>query len=112
MVTLLKFIQDYDVVIIIVAVVAVLVAYILRAKNYDIILKAVLELIKEAEKRYGAKKGEQKYEYVATEIYNRLPLMLALVVTKPFLRQVIEEGVYLLKDYLDNEKLDESFQED
>lgn len=108
----LKFLQDYSVAIVIVSIVLVLVAYLLRVKNYDIILKAVLELIKEAEERYGAKKGELKYEYVASEIYSRLPLVLALVVTKPFLRQVIEEGVYLLKDFLDNEKMDKSFQED
>ena len=42
-------------------------------------------------------------------MYRRLPKVLSIFITKEFLNKLIEDGVNILKDYVDNGYLDQSY---
>lgn len=87
----------------------VAIAYFYFNGQKDVVRKIVLDLVREAEDMLGAKTGELKYAYVVNEVYRRLPRVLTFFLTKKFLNELIEDGVYILKDYLDNGYLDQSY---
>ena len=108
---ILEFLKSYglDILIMVVAIVGVLYLYYNGKKDY--LRKVVLNLVREAENLLGGKTGELKYAYVVNEVYKRLPRVLTFFLTQKFLNELIEDGVYILKDYLDNEHLDKSYKE-
>lgn len=77
--------------------------------NKSFVRGIVLDLVREAELMLGEKTGELKYAYVVNKIYERLPKILTLFLTQSYINRLIEEGVYILKDYLDNGLLDNSY---
>lgn len=83
--------------------------YMYREGNKSFVRGIVLDLVREAEMMLGDKTGELKYAYVVNKIYERLPKILTLFLTQSYINKLIEEGVYILKDYLDNELLDNSY---
>lgn len=106
---ILEFLKTYglDILIIALAIVGVLYLYFNGKKDY--LRKVVLNLVREAEDIFGGKTGELKYAYVVDEVYKRLPKILTVFITKEFLNNLIEDGVYKLKDYIDNGYLDQSY---
>ena len=106
---ILEFLKSYgpDILIMAVAIVGVLYLYFNGKKDY--LRKFVLNLVREAEELLGRKTGELKYAYVVNEVYKRLPKILTIFITKEFLNNLIEDGVYKLKDYIDNGYLDQSY---
>ena len=106
---ILEFLKSYglDILIMAVAIVAVLYLYFNGKKDY--LRKFVLNLVREAEDLLGGKTGELKQAYVVNEVYRRLPKILTVFITKELLNKLIEDGVYILKDYIDNGYLDQSY---
>jgi hypothetical protein len=86
----------------IVIVVAGLAAAILlwRRGKVDFIKRLIRTLVVEAEKEYGSGTGRIKFEAVLTAVYERLPAILRLVISKQRIEQWIEEAVQWLKDQL------------
>ncbi len=74
-----------------------------------IIREIVLDLVREAEQKLGKGTGELKYAYVVNKLYERLPKFLTMFLTKETINDLIETGVYILKDYIDNGVLDKSY---
>ena len=106
---ILEFLKTYglDILIIALAIVGVLYLYYNGKKDY--LRKVVLNLVREAEDLLGGKTGELKYAYVVNEVYRRLPKILTAFISKQFLNDLIEDGAYILKDYIDNGYLDQSY---
>ena len=77
--------------------------------NKSFVRGIVLDLVREAEVMLGETTVELKYAYVVNKIYERLPKILTLFLTQSYINRLIEEGVYILKDYLDNGLLDNSY---
>lgn len=104
-----EFLKNYwlDIMIVVLGIVSLLYFYF--RGNKDFVRNLVLDLVREAEELLGAKTGELKYAYVVNEVYYRLPKLLTLFLTKKYLDKLITDGVYILKDYLDNGYLDNSF---
>ena len=108
---ILEFLESYGLDILIMAVAIVSVLYLYYNGKKDYLRKVVLNLVREAEDLLGRKTGELKYAYVVNEVYRRLPKILTVFITKEFLNNLIEDGVYKLKDYIDNGYLDQSYKE-
>lgn len=108
---ILEFLKSYGLDILILAVAIVSVLYLYYNGKKDYLRKVVLNLVREAEDLLGRKTGELKYAYVVSEVYKRLPKILTVFITKEFLDNLIEDGVYILKDYIDNGYLDQSYKE-
>lgn len=106
---ILEFLKSYGLDILIMAVAIVSVLYLYYNGKKDYLRKVVLNLVREAEDLLGRKTGELKYAYVVNEVYRRLPKILTVFITKEFLNNLIEDGVYKLKDYIDNGYLDQSY---
>ena len=106
---ILEFLKSYGLDILIMAVAIVSVLYLYYNGNKDYLRKVVLNLVREAEGLLGRKTGELKYAYVVSEVYKRLPKILTIFITKEFLNNLIEDGVYKLKDFIDNGLLDQSY---
>ena len=77
----------------------------------QVIRNTVLDLVRRAEQKLGGKTGELKYAYVVNEVYTRLPKHLTIFLTRKFLDKLIEDGVKILKDYLDDGLLNNSYLE-
>lgn len=108
-VMILEFLKSYGLGILIMAVAIVSVLYLYYNGKKDYLRKVVLNLVREAEDLLGRKTGELKYAYVVNEVYRRLPKILTAFISKQFLNDLIEDGVYILKDYIDNGYLDQSY---
>ena len=106
---ILEFLKTYGLDILIIAIAIVGVMYLYFNGKKDFLRKVVLDLVREAEDLLGGKTGELKYAYVVNEVYRRLPKILTAFITKEFLNKLIEDGVYILKDYIDNGYLDQSY---
>lgn len=106
---ILEFLKTYGLDILFIAITIVGMMYLYFNGKRDFLRKVVLDLVREAEDLLGRKTGELKYAYVVNEVYRRLPKILTVFITKEFLNKLIEDGVYILKDYIDNGYLDQSY---
>lgn len=106
---MLEFLKAYLVDIIVVLVAVTGLAYLYFKGQKGFVRNVVINLVREAEEVLGAKTGGLKYAYVVTEVYRRLPRIVTLFISEKYLDKLIEDGVYILKDYLDNGYLDNSY---
>lgn len=70
----------------------------------EFVRQAVLSLVVQAEKALGSGTGELKYAMVVENIYKMLPGILALLISKKELDDIIEDGVQCMKKYLSEDK--------
>lgn len=72
--------------------------------HYDIIKKIVLSCVVEAEKYLGSGTGALKYAYVVDKVYEKLPGIVTMFLSKENLNRLIEFSVSKLKDVLSDGK--------
>ncbi|MFZ5969307.1 MAG: hypothetical protein ACOYVK_19285 [Bacillota bacterium] len=82
-----------------VVVLVLMLALYIKDKE-ETLKKIILALVVEAEKNLGSGTGELKYAKVVGRVYEVLPPLLKLFLTKNHLDQLIEEAVAYLKNYL------------
>jgi len=88
----------YSIAAIILAIVILLFLY--KRGNIDLVRKIILSLVVKAEKALGSGTGELKYAMVVENIYHRLPIVLSILITKKELDCMIENAVDYMKEYL------------
>jgi len=88
----------YSIAAIILAIVILLFLY--KRGNIDLVRKIILSLVVKAEKALGSGTGELKYAMVIENIYHRLPIILSMLITKKELDCMIENAVDYMKEYL------------
>lgn len=95
--------NNYNVIILVVVLVAIIIfGLIWLAVNgrTDIIKKIVLSCVVQAEKTLGSGTGELKYAYVVDKVYEKLPGIVTLFLSKKTINDFIENSVKKLKDVL------------
>ena len=84
--------KNWDSVLVVVAVLALVVALITRGETK--ILKQILfNLVTQAEKQFGSGTGSLKYAAVADWIYQRIPAVLKLLFTSSDIEKMIEAAL-------------------
>ena len=84
--------KNWDIVLVIVAFLAVVVVLIKRGETK--ILKQILfNLVTQAEKQFGSGTGSLKYAAVADWIYQRIPAVLKLLFTSSDIEKMIEAAL-------------------
>jgi hypothetical protein len=73
-----------------------IVALALRGKK-EIVFKMLYALCDEAEKRYGAGTGKQKFAYVMEKAYTAMPAIIKVFITYDAMAEWIEEALAKLK---------------
>ncbi len=73
----------------------------LRAKAYEIILYAENYIT-------GTKRGKERFELVIRTLYSLIPGWLRFIITEQTLREKLQEWFDILKDAMDNGKIDNS----
>lgn len=86
-------------IIVAVALVLVLIWAIVNNKT-DIIKKIVLACVVQAEKSLGSGTGELKYALVVDKVYEKLPGVITLFLSKKTINDFIENSVNKLKEVL------------
>jgi hypothetical protein len=101
---MLDFIQSNLVFILsaIIVIAVLLVAY--KAGNKKTLKKIILSLVVQAEKELGSKTGEIKYAMVVERVYQLIPSILRVLITKKELDNMIEDAVLYLKVYLTEDR--------
>ena len=87
----------------VIAAIAVFIAalIIMIKRGYGKQAKAiVLSLVAQAEERYGGGTGEIKFSSVAAELYERLPSLARILISRAALARMIESAVTKLKEIL------------
>ena len=71
----------------------------------------VIELVEEAEKKFGSSDSANsiKYNYVVAYINKYIPPKIKPFITDAMIDQFIEDGLYILKDKIDDDKLNNSY---
>jgi hypothetical protein len=97
---IINFLTTYwlDIVFVVVILAAFIIAY--RAGLKRQVKQILLNLVIEAEERYGGKTGELKFSAVATWIYEILPPVAKLFLTAKTISELIENAVTYMKKYL------------
>ena len=97
---MIEFIKENYIVIIAAAVLAA-VLVIMAKRGYGKQAKAiVLSLVAQAEERYGGKTGEIKFSSVSAALYDKLPGLARLLLSKEAIARIIESAVVKLKEIL------------
>lgn len=85
----------------IVAVLSVaLISVLILSGKKELVKKAVLTLVLEAETKYGSGTGDIKYEYVVEQLHARFPKLVKVIFTETMLDDIIENAVALMKEIL------------
>lgn len=88
-----------------------LLVYILLKVNEKIRIKAY-EFFLKAEHEYVSGAGENKMNYVIDNIYNYLPTIVTLFISKDTLRVIVQKMFNEIKDLLDDGKRNKSTKKD
>lgn len=64
----------------------------------------MLYLVIKAEKEFGSKTGKLKFSAVASWVYERLPSIARIFISANDIKQLIEEAVETMKEYLAKNK--------
>jgi hypothetical protein len=91
--------------IIYIGVIATLIAltvYLVVTKQYTTLRVEAFKLMLRAEKVFAAVNGKEKFDLVLTELYDRIPPILKLFVTKESLAVWLQAWYDLAKDWLDD----------
>jgi len=75
-------------------------SYLYKIDKKETVRKIILALVIQAEKNLGSNTGELKYIMVVERLYELLPFLLKLLVTKKEIDNMIEDAVVFLKKYL------------
>ena len=78
--------------------------FLYRKNKKEFVRQVVLSLVVQAEKALGSGTGELKYAMVVENVYKVLPYILALLISKKELDNMIESSVQYLKEYLKKDK--------
>lgn len=86
-----------------------IVVYLVTKKKWSTLRELAYDFIKKAEKIFqGSKRGQEKFEAVFTEVYNLIPAWIRLFIPQNYLRKKLQEWYDLIKDELDDGKLNKS----
>lgn len=86
----------------IIVIAVLLVSY--KAGNKKTLKRIILALVVQAEKELGSKTGELKYAMVVERVYQIMPRILKLLLSKKELDNMIEDAVLYLKVYLTKDR--------
>lgn len=78
--------------------------YLYYNKNIELLKKIMLGLVVEAEKKLGSGTGDLKYSMVVIRLYELLPKIMKILLTRKQLDLMIKEAVDFLKEYLGDNK--------
>ncbi|MTI66355.1 MAG: hypothetical protein FH753_07115 [Firmicutes bacterium] len=98
------FVRAYLIDIIIVLVFIITLIYLYKKGKKDTVKKIILALVVQAEKNLGSKTGKLKYAFVVERVYDVLPFVVRILITRKELDNMIEEAVNYLKEYLTGER--------
>lgn len=90
--------------ILIVLLIVIGLLFIYKKGKKEFVRQVVLSLVVQAEKNLGSGTGELKYAMVVEGVYQVLPAILKLLLTKSELDKLIEDSVQYLKQYLSKDK--------
>lgn len=79
-------------------------AFFYKRGKKEFVRKVVLSLVVQAEKALGSGTGELKYAMVIERLYDILPAVLRLLISKKELDNMINDAVEYLKVYLQEDK--------
>lgn len=100
---------------VLVAVVMLLIYSIAEWKKVKKILTVNIIKARELAKEFVLESGQEQEDWVVERVYAILPMTVLAVLTpfggKAALRKLVKIVYYQLKDYLDNQKFDKSWQE-
>lgn len=101
---MLEFIKSNLSSILVVLLIVIGLLFIYKKGKKEFVRKVVLSLVVQAEKSLGSGTGELKYAMVVERVYQVLPVILKLLITKSELDKLIEDSVQYLKQYLSKDK--------
>lgn len=90
--------------ILIVLLIVIGLLFIYKKGKKEFVRQVVLSLVVQAEKNLGSGTGELKYAMVVEGVYQVLPAILKLLLTKSELDKLIEDSVQYLKQYLSKDR--------
>ena len=94
-------VNNWDSVLVVLAVVGVLVFLLVRG-NKKVVYKILYSLVTEAEKQYGGGTGTLKQATVIGWVYDRLPAVVRMFVSAKTLAKWVDEVVETAKAHWDN----------
>jgi hypothetical protein len=95
--------------IVIIAAFIIWVGYLVVKRKWDQLRSMAYQMILQAERVIvGTNRGQERFETVFQEIYNMIPAWLRFWFPDYLLREKLQEWYNLIKDYLDDGKIDGS----
>lgn len=97
---LIDFIKaNWDSILVVLVMVFVLVLLVRNGYKKSV-RKILFYLVTQAEIEFGNGTGELKYALVATWLYERIPLIMRIILTEKTIDDLIEQAVIKMKEYL------------
>ena len=94
--------------VVITAVICVITVKIMQTIGMEKVRKKVYDAFCEAENRFMQGQNEEKFEHVVSVIKPIIPAPFNFFITEKFLRKVVQLWFNLVKDLLDNGRVDSS----
>ncbi|WP_024831925.1 hypothetical protein [Ruminiclostridium josui] len=104
-----EFFIDYWFVILIAIGFAGYVIYLITKHRWTKLREMAYKMIIQAEQVItGSKKGQERFNAVLNQLYNAMPLWIRLFISKNLLEKKLQEWYELIKDSLDDGKINHS----
>jgi hypothetical protein len=87
------------------------ILYLVINKRWEQLRVTAYKLIRQAERVFvGTKRGQEKFNFVLDRLYTLIPGWLQFFVDRETLKEKLQEWYNHVKDYLDDAKINNSFQ--
>lgn len=90
-------------------VILVYIVYLLVNRRWTSLRELAYSLIRQAEKAItGSKMGQERFNFVLNQLYNMIPAWLRFFIPRTLLEQKLQEWFDMIKDSLDDGKINDS----
>ncbi len=108
---MLDFLLKHWLVIIIGLGLAAYIVYLIINRRWEKLRELAYKMIRQAESVIvGTKKGQERFNLVLNQLYNMIPAWLRFFIPRSLLEQKLQEWFNLIKDSLDDGKINKSIE--
>jgi hypothetical protein len=110
---MVSFLENYWMAIVVVAMVMAYIIYLVINKRWNKLRMIANRLMLQAEQTIiGTKKGQERFEQVLTQVYLLIPVWIRIFVSRSQFEKKLQQWFELIKDSLDDGKINNSVEED
>lgn len=95
---------------VIIVVIAFIIWAIVDYKNFKILINQAIIVAKSKAKDMVLHSGQAQEDWVVEKVYNVMPSRIKIFVSKELLRKLTHQAYHTAKDYLDDNKLNNSIE--